>query len=150
MSFRKPWLRVKSVNFDFSAKSSSTDYKKSNKPTPKSLAYIGSEKSPVELGVPKNDLFTFLHFLLYWKVYFSAWAIGRVKSTSTDYNESNKPYSKSLAYIGSKKLLVKLGVSKNELFHFFFTFFALLKSLLFHPKPWFPKTNHILRGWYQK
>ncbi len=28
-------------------------------------------------------------------------------------------------------------------FFTFFTFFALLKSLLFHPKPWFPKTHHI-------
>ncbi len=49
---------MKPVNFDFSAKSSSTDYSKSNKPTPKSLlAHIGSEKLPVELGIPKNDLF---------------------------------------------------------------------------------------------
>ncbi len=44
MRFRKPWLRVKSVNFDFSAKLSSTDYKESNKPNAKSLAYIGSGK----------------------------------------------------------------------------------------------------------
>ncbi len=34
--FRKPWLEVKLVSFDFSAKSSSTDYNESNKPTPKS------------------------------------------------------------------------------------------------------------------
>ncbi len=59
--FRKPWLRVKAVNFDFSAKSSSTDYNKSNKPNLKSLAHIGPEKSLVEfglveLGVPKNEL----------------------------------------------------------------------------------------------
>ncbi len=57
MRFRKPWLRVKSVNFDFGAKSSSTDYNESNKPTPKSLAHIESEKSLVELGRPKNELF---------------------------------------------------------------------------------------------
>ncbi len=37
MRFKKPWLRVKWVNFDFSAKSSSTDYNESNKPTLKSL-----------------------------------------------------------------------------------------------------------------
>ncbi len=65
MRFRKPWLRVKAVNFDFSAKSSSTDYNESNKPTPKSLAQIGSEKLLVELGFPKSELFTFSHFLLY-------------------------------------------------------------------------------------
>ncbi len=57
MRFRKPWLRMKSVNFDFSAKSSSTVYNGSNKPTPKSrksLAHIGSEKLFIGLGVPKN------------------------------------------------------------------------------------------------
>ncbi len=62
MRFRKPWLRVKSVNFDFSAKSLSNDYNESNKPTLKYLAHIGSEKSLVELGVPKNEL---SHFSLY-------------------------------------------------------------------------------------
>ncbi len=59
MRFRKPWLRVKSVNFDFSAKSSSTNYNKSNKSSRKSLAHVGSEKSLVELGVPKHELFHF-------------------------------------------------------------------------------------------
>ncbi len=54
MRFRKLWLRVKSVNFDFSAKSACTDDNGSNKPTPKSVALIGSEKSLVEHGVPKN------------------------------------------------------------------------------------------------
>ncbi len=44
MCFRKPWLRVKLINFDFSAKLSSTDYKESNKLNPKSLAHIGSEE----------------------------------------------------------------------------------------------------------
>ncbi len=87
------------------------------------------------------NFFNFSHFLLYWNVYFSPRAMGDVKSSSTDY-ESNKPNPKSLAYTGSKKLLVELGVRKNELFHFFFTFFALLKSLLFHPKLRFPKTHH--------
>ncbi len=62
MRFRKPWLRLKSVNFDFSAKSSSTDYNESNKPSPKSLSHIGSEKSLAELGVPKNELFHFFTF----------------------------------------------------------------------------------------
>ncbi len=63
MGCRKPWLRVKSVNFDFSAKSSSTDYNKSNKPTLKSLTRIGFKKSLVELEVPKNELFYFFTFL---------------------------------------------------------------------------------------
>ncbi len=62
MPFRKPWLRVKLVNFDFGAKSSSTDYNKSNKLTPKSLAHIRSEKSLVELRLPKNELFHFFTF----------------------------------------------------------------------------------------
>ncbi len=43
MRFRKPsWLRVKSVNFDFSGKSSSTDYNEPNKPTPNSLAHMST------------------------------------------------------------------------------------------------------------
>ncbi len=46
----------------------------------------------------------------------------RVKSSSSDYNESNKSNSKSLAYIGSKKSLVVRGVPKNEFFHFFYIF----------------------------
>ncbi len=37
------------------------DYKESNKPNLKFLAYIGSKKSLVELGVPKNELFNFFH-----------------------------------------------------------------------------------------
>ncbi len=57
MRFRKPWLRVKCVNFDFSTKSSSTDYNESNKPTPKSLALIGAEKLLVEHGSSKNPIF---------------------------------------------------------------------------------------------
>ncbi len=56
---------MKLVNFDFTAKSSRTDYNESNKPTPKFLAYIGSEKSLVELEVPKMSFFTFSHFSLY-------------------------------------------------------------------------------------
>ncbi len=48
---------MKLVNFDFSAKSPSTDYNELNKPTPKSLAHIGFEKSLVELRVLKNELF---------------------------------------------------------------------------------------------
>ncbi len=38
MHFRKSWLRVTSVNFDFNAKSSSTDIRL-NKPSLKSLAH---------------------------------------------------------------------------------------------------------------
>ncbi len=72
MRFRKPWLRGKSYTFDFSAKSSSTDYKESNKPTPKSLAHIGSEKSLVELGIPKNELFhVFTFFTLLKSLLFT-------------------------------------------------------------------------------
>ncbi len=58
MRFRKPWIWVKSVNFDLSAKSSNTDFNELNKPTLKFLAHIGSEKSPVELEVPKNEFLT--------------------------------------------------------------------------------------------
>ncbi len=54
---------MKWVNFDFSAKSSSTDYHKLKKPTLKSLARIGSEKSSVEVGIPKNELFAFFALL---------------------------------------------------------------------------------------
>ncbi len=54
--FRKPWLRVISVSFDISAKLSSTDYNEFNKPNPRSLAHIGSEKSLVELGIPENEV----------------------------------------------------------------------------------------------
>ncbi len=67
MSFRKPW--VKSVNFEFSAKSSSTDYK-SNKPIPKSLAHIESENSLVEFGVSKYELFHFFTFFALLKFTF--------------------------------------------------------------------------------
>ncbi len=64
MRFRKPWLRVKSVNFDFSAKSSSTDHNELNKATPKSLAHMESEKLFVEHGVPKNKLFPIFHSIV--------------------------------------------------------------------------------------
>ncbi len=56
---------MKSVNFDFSAKSSSTDYNESNKSIPKCLAHIGSEKTLVELEVSKNEIFHFSHFSLF-------------------------------------------------------------------------------------
>ncbi len=36
-------------------------HNESNKPNLKSLAHIGSEKSLVELGVSKNELFDFFH-----------------------------------------------------------------------------------------
>ncbi len=48
MRFRRPWLGVKSVDFDFSAKLSSTVFNESNKPKPKFLAHEGSEKLVVE------------------------------------------------------------------------------------------------------
>ncbi len=63
--FRKPWSRVKAVNFDFIAKLSSTDYNESNKSNPKFLAHIESKKSLVELGVPNNKLSLFSHVSLY-------------------------------------------------------------------------------------
>ncbi len=53
---------VKSVNFDFSAKLSSNDYNESNKPNPKSLAHVGSEKSLVELEFQKMNFLLFSHF----------------------------------------------------------------------------------------
>ncbi len=59
MCFRKPWLKVKSVDFDFSAKSSSTVYNETNKPTPKFPAHTGSEKSRVDLRVPKMSFSLF-------------------------------------------------------------------------------------------
>ncbi len=118
MRLRKSWLRVKSVSFDFSAKSSSTDYNELNKTTPKSVAHIGSDKSFVELGIPKNELFHFFTFFALLKVYFSLWAMSGVKS-STDYNGSNNPNPKSVAHIESEESLVNIGVLKNELFHFF-------------------------------
>ncbi len=62
MHFRKPWLRMTLVNFDFSTKSSSTDYNESNKPTPNSLAHIVPTKLLVKLGVPRNELFYFFTF----------------------------------------------------------------------------------------
>ncbi len=48
---------MKSVNFDFSAKSSNIDYNELNKPTSKPLAHVGSEKSLVELADAKSELF---------------------------------------------------------------------------------------------
>ncbi len=48
--------RLKSFDFNFSTKSSNTDYNKSNEPKLKFPVSIGSEKSLVELGVPKNEL----------------------------------------------------------------------------------------------
>ncbi len=113
------WLRMKSINFDFSAKSSSTDYNELNKPTPMSLAHIGFEKSLVELGVPKIELLHFFHFSLNWKIYFSPRAMGRVKSSSTDHKESNKPNSKFLANHLSNFEFQKMS---------FFTFFHIFCS----------------------
>ncbi len=61
MRFRKPWLRVKLVDFDFSAKLLSSDYNESNKPNIKFLTRIRSEKSLVELSVPITELFHFFY-----------------------------------------------------------------------------------------
>ncbi len=113
MRFRKPWLRVKSVNFDFSTKSSSTDHNKWNKPTTKSLAYIGSEKSLAELGVPKNKLFHFFAVFTLPKSLLFTVSHGLCKIINTDYNELNKPNPKSLAHIGSEKSLAELEVPEN-------------------------------------
>ncbi len=107
----------------------------------KSPAHIGSEKSLVEHGVSKNELFTFSCFLLYWKVYFSPWAIGSLKSSSTDYNELQEAKPEVLSLYRIQGLL-NLQFQKMSFFTFF-TFFTLLKRLLFHPKPWLPKMHHI-------
>ncbi len=58
MYFRKPWLKVKSVSFDFTVKLSSTDYNKSNKPNLKDVAHIDTNLS-------NNDMFNFFRFSLY-------------------------------------------------------------------------------------
>ncbi len=50
--------------------------------------------------------------------------MGSVKSSSTDYNDSNKLDPKSLALIGSEKLLVELGIPKIS----YFTFFHIFRS----------------------
>ncbi len=55
-----------------------------------------------------------------------------VKSSSTDYNGSNKPNPKSLAHIESEKSLVKVGVPKNELFYFFYIFHSTEKFTFSH------------------
>ncbi len=68
--------RGKIINFDFTAKSSSTDCNESNKQTTKSLVRIVSEKLLVELGIPKNELFHFFTFFALLKVYLSPSAMG--------------------------------------------------------------------------
>ncbi len=75
---------------------------------------------------------SFSLFSAYWKVYFSPWAMGSVKSSSTDNNESNKPNPKSLAQTVSEKLLVELRVPKNELFHLFSHFSLYWKVYFFN------------------
>ncbi len=136
---RKPWLRVKLVNFDF-VQNRQVMIITGRISHPRSLCLIqGLRSLLLNLEFQKMSFFNFSHFSLYWKVYLSPWAIGSIKSSSTDYNKSNKPNSESVAHIGSEKLLVELGVPKNELFYVF----VLLKSLLFHPKPWFPKMHYI-------
>ncbi len=119
MRFRKPWFRVKLVDFDFSAKLSSSDYNESNKQSTKSLARRRSKKSLVGL-VPKTELFHFLlHFSLYLKVYFSPTAMVDAKLSSTGYNKSNEPNPRSITHIESEKSLIELGVPKNGAFSHF-------------------------------
>ncbi len=89
------------------------------------------------------SFFTFSYFSFYWKVYFSSSAVSSVKSSSTDYNESNKPNSKSLDHIRSEKSFVKLGVPKNELFHFFLHFSFYWKVYFFTLNNGFLKRSHI-------
>ncbi len=144
MRFKKPWLRVESVNFDFSSKYQVLIITNRISQSRSASLYRVWEISCWTWS-SKKWAFSLSHFLLYWKVYFSPWAMGSVKSSSTDYNESNEPNPKSLAHIRSEKSLVELGVPKNKLSYFFFTFFALLKRLLFHPEPWFPKIHYTYR-----
>ncbi len=109
MCFRKPWLGVKSVNFDFCAKWSSANYNESYKPNLKFLTHIWSTKSLVTCS-SKNWAFSlFSHFSLY----FSPWTTISAKLSSTDYNESNKPNPKFLAFKGLEKTLVELKSSKK-------------------------------------
>ncbi len=138
MRYRKLWLRVKSLDFDLRAKLSSTDYNESNKTTPRPVAHIGSEKSLIELGVPKSELFNIFCSL---KSLISPWVMGSIKS-STDNNEFNKPNPKSSSY-RVWEIASWTWSSKKWAFFTFFTFFALLRNSVFYPKPWFPKTHHI-------
>ncbi len=91
----------------------------------------GMRNRLLNLKFQKMSFFTFLHFLLCWKVYFSSWATGSVKSSHIDYNESNKTNPKSWAYIKSKKSLVELRVPKNNIFLFFFPHFLLYWKFYF-------------------
>ncbi len=70
---------VKLVNFAFRTKLSSTDYNELNKPTLKSLAHIESEKSLVELVVPKNELLHFFRFFTLLKSLFFTLSHGFLK-----------------------------------------------------------------------
>ncbi len=78
--------------------------------------------------------FTFSHFLLCWKVYFSPWATGSVKSTSADYSESNKRNPKSLSHYRVWEISRRTWSFKKWAFLLSFTFFAVLKNLLFPPE----------------
>ncbi len=147
MRFRKPWLRVRAVNFDFSAKSSHNDYNKSNKWTSKFPAHIESKKLLVEFGVLRIEIFHFSIFFALLKGLLFPSTMCSLKLSITDYNESNKPNLKSLAYLGVQEIACRTWSSKKCAFPLFFTFFPLLKSLLFHPKPWFPKMHHIYKNW---
>ncbi len=109
MRFRKLWLRVKLVNFDFSAKLPSTDYNESNKPTLKSLSHIGSEKSLLELGVTKNELLTFSHFSLYYGTSDSLWSSTLPKIRIISKKASNKNCSE-LNFV-AKNLRAHMSIS---------------------------------------
>ncbi len=131
MRFRKSWLRVKSVNFDFSANCQVLIImSRISQPWSLQLIY-GLRNRSLNSEFRKMSFLTFSHFLIYWKVFFLSWIMGSVKSSSTDYNKSNKPNPKSLAHIEFKKSLVELGVSQNELFHFFLHFSLYLKVYSF-------------------
>ncbi len=131
MRFRKQWLGVKSVNFDFSAKSSSSDYSESNNSTRKSLAHYGVWEIACWTWSSKN--WGFSYFSFYWKVYFSPWAMSNVKSSSTDFNELYKSNPKPSVYYRVQEIACQTWYSKKWAFSLFFTFFDPLKNLLAVP-----------------
>ncbi len=56
------------------------------------------------LKFQKIIFFTFSHFSLYWKIYFSPWATDSVKSSSTDSNQLYKVWQLNNQTFFSKKL----------------------------------------------
>ncbi len=63
MRFRKPWLWVKSISFNFSAKSSSTDYMESNKPKPEVRSSCEIREIILNFRFQKVAFFTFFVLL---------------------------------------------------------------------------------------